>query len=172
LASGKLPWQVLSRPEPPSLASKRLVTSWLYQPAPFGLVVGPRLLIEGAVVSILTVSDLSVWLVALSVAWQSTRCVPSPETEVVQVPARTRSGVRVSAVVPSLQLGKEALRPEPESLAVTVSVTELVLFQPAALAVWLTSRLGAIESCSVCGVVVSLPFGTASRLSAASVARV
>ena len=85
-SSGKAVWQALLRPEVASLAWKRLVTSWLYQPAPFGLVVAWRSVIEGATVSILTVSE-AVWLlVALSETEQSMACVPSLETLVVQVP--------------------------------------------------------------------------------------
>src|SRR5205823_7352292 len=117
---------------PESLAWKRLTTALRYQPARFGLEVGPRLLSAGAVVSILTVSE-AVWLlVALSETEQSTAWVPSPETLVVQLP---EPPVRISELaVLSVQLGAP-LRPEPPSLAVTVSVTELVLFQPAGLAV-------------------------------------
>src|SRR5438876_6634456 len=68
-------------------------------------------LIDGFVVSILTVSDLSVWLVALSVAWQSIWCVPWPETLIVQLPAP--AGVRLSGLAPSRQLGELASSPEP-----------------------------------------------------------
>ena len=79
-----------------SLAWKRLVTSWLYQPAAFGLVVACRSLSDGATVSILTVSDFCVWFVALSVAWQSIWWMPSLETLVVQLPETPAT--RVSAV--------------------------------------------------------------------------
>ena len=53
--------------------------------AEFGLVVACRSLIDGATVSILAVSDFSVWFVALSVAWQSIWWMPWPETLIVQV---------------------------------------------------------------------------------------
>ena len=170
-SSGKTVWQALSRPEVASLAWKRLVTSWLYQPAPFGLVVACRSVSDGATVSILTVSDLSVLLLALSVAWQSIWWMPSLETLVVQLPETPAT--RVSAVeVLSVQLGEPAASPEPASAEVIVTVTGELLFQPAPLALWLTERLGAIESCSVCVVVASGLAGAASTLSATSVARV
>src|SRR6266481_7351833 len=96
--------QLAARPESESLASKPLSTLWLYQPAPFGLEVGPESLITGAVVSILTVSEADWLLVALSETEQSTACVPSPETLVVQLPERPAT--RISAVlVLSVQLG-------------------------------------------------------------------
>src|SRR5437763_905154 len=104
--------QLAARPESESLASKPLSTLWLYQPAPFGSVVGPESLITGAVVSTLTVAEAVSALVVLAA---------------------------------SVQLGAPA-RPEPASLAVTVSVTEAVLFQPAVLAVWETVIVGFVWS--------------------------
>src|SRR2546428_8669358 len=93
----------------------------------------------GLTVSILTVSDLVVWFVALSVAWQSIRCVPSPVTLIVQVSGPML--VRTRSMVPSLQLGELALRPELPSLAVAATVSREALFQPLSPpAAWQPSR--------------------------------
>src|SRR5205823_5665705 len=161
--------QLAARPESESLASKPLSTLWLYQPAPFGSVVGPESLITGAVVSTLTVSEAVSLLVVLSETEQLPACVVSAKTLVVQVPETPATSVS-EVVVLSVQLGAPA-RPEPASLAVTVSVTEAVLFQPAVFELWETERLGLIESCSVSVVVVSplLLGGDSSTLSATSV---
>src|SRR5215211_3433416 len=171
----KAVWHAELSPEPPSVALNVLLTETVYQLlVPFGDAgVAPSSVIDGASVSILTVSCAVDWLVALSVAWQSITCVPLPETEIVQLPAP--AGVRVSGVAPSRQLGELAFSPEPASEAVTVTVTGLEVFQPLLpLAVCVTFRLGAIESCSV-WVVLASPSGLAgvvSTLSAASVASV
>src|SRR5947208_10402193 len=138
--------QEAARPEPESEASNSLPTSWLYQSAVLGLEVGPLSVIVGALVSMLTTSEAVCELPAVSSTEQPIVCVPSPETEVVQLPAP--AAVSVSASTPSLHEGAPA-RPEPESEAVTVSVTEVVLFQPAPFELWLTASDGSIESWSV-----------------------
>src|SRR5436309_1278122 len=51
--SGKAVRHAAFRPDKPSVALKRLTTSFLYQPAGFGLDVGPKSLITGSVESIL-----------------------------------------------------------------------------------------------------------------------
>src|SRR5215203_4370494 len=80
--SGKLARQAALRPEPEeSVALKVLVTSVLYQPAALGWAVGPRSLIEGALVSIFTVSVFGpLGLPALSLTAQLMLWVSSPET--------------------------------------------------------------------------------------------
>src|SRR5262245_63850799 len=55
--SGYAARQALSRPDSESSALKRFVTSWLYQPFPFGLVVGPRSVITGACLSTLKAAE-------------------------------------------------------------------------------------------------------------------
>src|SRR5919204_206810 len=68
------------------------------------------------------------------------------------------------------QVGSAA-RPEPASLAATVTVTGELVFQPPdPLAECVAEREGAIESWSVCVEVVSGVAGVASALSATSVA--
>ena len=112
---------------------------------PFGEVVGPRSLIVGALVSMLTVSVALFRMPALSLTEQLMVWEPSPETLAVQVPA-VEPAVSVREVAPSVQVGAPA-RPEPESLAETLSVTGEVLFQPfEPSAVWLTERVGGVVS--------------------------
>src|SRR5215212_2520278 len=103
-------------------------------------------LVEGAVVSILTVSVSGpLELSNMSLTEQFMLWVPSPETGAVQVPS-VEPAVSVREVVPSVQVGAPA-RPLPESLAETLSVTGEVLFQPLVLSgVWLTERVGAVVS--------------------------
>ena len=117
-SSGKAVWQALFRPEVASLAWKRLVTSWLYQPAAFGLVVACRSLSDGATVSILTVSDFCVWFVALSVAWQSIWWMPSLETLVVQVPGVAPAATGSTAITSLATAAPESCSMRP--VAVTI----------------------------------------------------
>src|SRR5437773_130543 len=106
--------------------------------------------VVGAWRSILTVSLSPLELPALSSTEQPMAWLPWPATAVVQVPGAP--GVRTRAVAPSRQLGAAA-RPLVASLAVTSTVTGLLMFQsfePSAL--WLTE----IDGSTVSIVTVSL----------------
>src|SRR5207249_703048 len=106
--------------------------------------------VVGARVSIVTVSLSLFVLPALSSTEQPMAWLPSPATAVVQVPGAP--GVRTRAVAPSRQLGAAA-RPLVASLAVTSTVTGLLMFQSfEPLALWLTE----IDGSTVSIVTVSL----------------
>src|SRR5689334_15321514 len=98
------------------------MTLWLYQPAAFGLDVGPRSVITGLVLSI-----LKSWLAAPAATVLPARSVNAGLLTVTGLPSPTLSFVSVAVGSPAEP------KPDRPSDAVNVAVT-VVLFQPAALA--------------------------------------
>src|SRR6266478_10021404 len=88
--------QLAARPESESVASKPLSTLWLYQPAPFGLEVGPESLITGFVLSIMKAELVFAEAVLAATSLQELESTvtaePSPEVGLVGGRGRPASG--------------------------------------------------------------------------------